>query len=234
MLAPRFWFSSPPATPGTLADLQTDPAPLLRALPVVAQVEVSPAQQPASGKPVGRILHLRDLHLSPPDGIPEAAYARHLLQVELCQAEQLALLRAQVARHGLRAVWVEGMTDRGREAFLAKIEPFRGQPAKLPTPPELLNAGAAPRLWLAGELSELLPLEDAVAYQAAGVDGRQDREGNRRREEAMVKRIVAQGSPLAVVVLGAAHDLRAVAAQIAPGWEVVRVTTKAVKEVMGE
>jgi hypothetical protein len=116
-----------PQDKGRVDDLGRPVADLLRQLPGVVSVEVVPA----SGKPARRLIHLRDFHYVPRDlfalelrgqgAISEEEmdlrYQEHLLQVELVQLEQLALLRCLARRHGLRRVCVEGMTPEGVKNF---------------------------------------------------------------------------------------------------------------------
>jgi hypothetical protein len=108
-------------------DLGRPVADLLRQLPGVVSVEVVPA----SGKPTRRLIHLRDWHYVRRDLFAlelrgqgavaeeeiDLRYQKHLLQVELVQLEHLALLRCLARRHGLRRVYVEGMTPEGVKNF---------------------------------------------------------------------------------------------------------------------
>jgi hypothetical protein len=59
-----------------------------------------------------------------------------LLEVELVQLEQAALLRCLARRHGLRRVLIEGLTPDGVEALRARVEAARGMLARRP---ELLH-----------------------------------------------------------------------------------------------
>lgn len=75
---------------------------------------------------------------------------------------------------------------------------------------DLLQIGAAGRLLLAGEIDEVLPLEDHAAWRAANPinPGKVeiDKGTNEQRERAMVRRLLK--TERAVIVVGAAHDLR--------------------------
>jgi hypothetical protein len=116
-----------PQDKGRVDDLGRPAADLLRQLPCVVSVEVVPA----GGKPIRRLIHLRDFHHVPCDLFAlelggqgaiseeeiELRYQEHLLQVELVQLEHLALLRCLARRHGLRRVYVEGMTPEGVKNF---------------------------------------------------------------------------------------------------------------------
>ena len=63
---------------------------------------------------------------------------------------------------------------------------------------------------LAGEIEEVLPLEDSVLHaQADPINGDElkfDREKVREREDAQVKAVLAKGS-FGLIVLGGSHDL---------------------------
>lgn len=219
LLGMALWvFTRPtPPRPGTLGDLTTDAAALVRTLPDVALVEVR--HQPA-GPPAGRIVHVLDWHLT-----PDIADAAHLAAVELVQAEQMALLKALALQHDLERVWIEGLTLENRASFLASLEPFRGKD-RFPAPPELLNAGSAARLHLAGIVKELLPAESARLHRAGQPQGGVvDADLSRLRDRAIVGNVVARDGPLAVIVLGGAHDLTNHVKADAPGWEYIRVGT---------
>jgi hypothetical protein len=75
---------------------------------------------------------------------------------------------------------------------------------------DLLRVGAAGQLVLAGELANVLPVEDEVPFEAANPIGNDDTltldsQMNERREDAQVRNVL-NGGPL-VVILGCAHDL---------------------------
>lgn len=126
-----------PATKGRIDDLDVPPEDILRGLPGVVAVDF-PVRLT---KPASRIVHLRDLHLVPSDlfaidvrhaaGRPladaEAArlYEEHLLEVELVQIEQMAILRCLSRRHGLRTVRIEGLTAKEVNLFRERIESLK-------------------------------------------------------------------------------------------------------------
>jgi hypothetical protein len=114
-----------PQTPGSIADLATDAAALLRQLPGVENVEVLVA----CPKPTHRIIHLRDWHWVdrdtlatewahdlgrslPPEEV-DLRYEEALLQVELVQRDLLTVLRCLIRHHGLRQVFAEAVTTQG-------------------------------------------------------------------------------------------------------------------------
>jgi len=102
----------------------------------------------------------------------------------------------------------------------------------------LLEMGAAGRLLISGELEDMVPLEDAEAMEKAkpispngGV--KLDPQKIKRRHDAQVKAVVKQG-PVAVIILGGAHDLTASIKRVGGGpFEYLRVTTKRFREIGG-
>jgi hypothetical protein len=100
----------------------------------------------------------------------------------------------------------------------------------------MLDLGAAVRLMVAGELAEVLPLDDARLLDAAKpaqVDGRLvfDKDKVKEREDVMVKNALANDAA-AVIILGGSHDLTGSVQRIGPPWtEYVRVTVKAYQEL---
>ncbi len=91
--------------------------------------------------------------------------------------------------------------------------------------------GAARRLLIAGEIEEVLALEDASLLEAAnpiGPDGsvQQDPERVRAGQDAHVKAILHQGG-VAAIILGGGHDLSAsVGASSPKRFEYRLLTTK--------
>lgn len=104
---------------------------------------------------------------------------------------------------------------------------------------ELLRIGAAGRMLLAGELAEVVPIEDEVSFENANPIGKDgsvtlDAKKNRRREDAQVKKLL-KGEPLVVVILGGSHDLSDNIARLAnEKCRYVVVTTRAFAEAAGE
>jgi hypothetical protein len=77
---------------------------------------------------------------------------------------------------------------------------------------QLLRIGAAGRMLMAGELAEIVPLDDDAAHKAANPlknDGTVvlDESEIDSREKAMAERLLAGDEAVVVIVLGAAHDL---------------------------
>ncbi len=114
-------------------DLDAQVVDLLRQLPGVVHVEVAVA----AAKPTCRIVHLRDWHYVPKDLYAldmKQAHGRELaddeidrlhqellLEVEVVQLEQMALLRCLIKHHGLKRVFSEGFSLGELEAYREKI-----------------------------------------------------------------------------------------------------------------
>lgn len=126
-----------PKTQARIDDLDSPVDDLLRHLPGVAKVEVAvPAK-----KPTARIVHLRDWHFVPRDLYAldmKQAHGRELtdkeidrlhqellLEVELVQLEQIALLRCLVKHHGLKKVFSEGFSAKELAAYRERIAVLR-------------------------------------------------------------------------------------------------------------
>jgi hypothetical protein len=126
-----------PQTAGSIADLNTDAADLLRQLPGVENVEVLVT----GPKPTHRIIHLRDWHWvdrdtlatewahelgrSLPPAEVDLRYEEALLQVELVQRELLPVLRCLVRHHGLKRLLAETATAQGVDHFHEQVALLR-------------------------------------------------------------------------------------------------------------
>jgi hypothetical protein len=102
---------------------------------------------------------------------------------------------------------------------------------------EVLELGA-PAPLLAEGLLDVAALDEEEALEEAsphwkGGRLRLDPGAIKAREEAMAKRLAAAG-PLAVVLLGGAHDLTEATREHAPRVRYVRVTSRAYREASGE
>jgi hypothetical protein len=264
-----------PTIQGKLDDLKAPAADVLRQLPGVAEVEVLVA----APKPTHRIVHLRDWHHVPADlfaadvrqaaGKPlsdeevGALYREHLLQVELVQTEQEAVLRCLVRHHGLKRALAEGLTPKGLHAYREVLAALRATDRDLADlrklragvkreAPEidreiedlvrdhrrrLVEYGAASALESAGEV-EALPLDDDALLDASkpvSPDGkvRLDPAKIEARHDGQVKAALASG-PCSLLILGGAHDLSASVRRLGGGTaEYLRVSTARYKEVAG-
>lgn len=101
---------------------------------------------------------------------------------------------------------------------------------------DLLHLGGAGRLILDGELDGALPLEDADAHAASnpvGDDGSVtlDQEKIEARQDAQV-RLLLEGDPVTIVILGGAHDLSDNLERLAgDSAEYIRVELNAWKQI---
>jgi len=272
-----------PTIKAQIDDLGSPVADLLRHLPGVVQVDVGVR----ATNPNSRIVHLRDWHFVPKelyaldleDGLGRKLTAAEidrlhqelLLEVELVQLEQMAVLRCLIQHHGLKRVFSEGFSQRELDAYREKIAVLkamdeeqiplvRNQLNEVRTLIEsstgetkeeakaiesqlvtmlndhkhrLLEVGAAGRLLISGELEDVLPLEESETFEQAnpispsgGV--KLDPVKIDARHDAQVKAVLMEG-PVAVIVLGGAHDLSASVRRFGGNCEYLRVTTKRVR-----
>jgi hypothetical protein len=222
---------------------------LLGQLPGVARAEVGVQAE----KPTCRIVHLRDWHFVPRDLFTielrqtggrewtaeeiEQQHQELLLEVEAVQLEQLAVLRCLIRHHQLGDIrgLLQGMdpdTDRHRKAkqIEAEIAEMLHQYRV-----RLLELGAPGRLLIAGEIDEVLPLDDAGLLdraQPVTPEGkvRLDPEKLKARQDAQVQAVRAKGG-LGLIVLGGAHDLSDCVRRLGRGQcEYIRVTTRRFQE----
>lgn len=176
---------------GTLDDLRSDAVYILNRCPGVVSVERTVSAE----HPRRRIVHILDFHpiafedlaADIRDRDPTASdadiaskYVALMDSIVPVQISQAKLLSWLARNHGVRRVHFEGMTDADKP-FLA-----------------------------AGSHALAVPVEDADAHRRADpFQGERVVFGgpaNDAREAAIVRRLLDAG-PLAVVVLGAAHDL---------------------------
>jgi hypothetical protein len=257
-----------PQVQGSIADLHSPAAEILRQLPGVVRVET----RVACPTPTHRIIHFRDWHFVPPDlfaadladsfGRPPAdeeadLYHRELLlQVELVTMEQAFALAALAHHHGLVRVLSEGLTVEGLSDFRDVMEKLRTTDRELAGlrkqraglkgnaeaidraiaqlvrghRQQLLPYGAVGRLTL-DQAVDVLPLDDEAALIPA-LPIRPDPAKLDARREAQVRAVLASG-PVAVVALGASHDLSAAVTKLSGTVEYVQVTTSAVERFAG-
>jgi len=125
----------PPIPRGNVLDLKADAGGILVDGTGVSIRGLCPPS------PTRRIIHVRDWHLVPrdlfmldlqtsssPQFVQEhgaTLYARHLKAVAEVQAEQISLLRSLISRHGLRRVYIEGLTEEKADDFHAMVDVLR-------------------------------------------------------------------------------------------------------------
>lgn len=151
-------------------------------------------------------------------------YHEFLKSVDAIQNQQMQLLRGLIKKHKLKAVYLEGLTEKNDKGTMQFIETLKKY-EKTKTAPEsdfdrlvtaqnrldLLELGSAGRLVVKGELKTLLPAEDSKAFEAADpvrADGTVvfDKKADEAREDAIVRNLIkAEG--VVVIVLGGDHDL---------------------------
>lgn len=235
-----------PARPSAFLDVET-----LKALPYVHAVEVSPAT-----KPKRQIIHILNWHYLDPETFHADGgedWAAFLDDVEAVQVEQMALLRELAKSHGLKAVFLEGIAQDEMPAFrklLGHLARWKKPELKGPSwevlsdqmlidmhRQDTLEVGAGGRLMMTGEL-EVIPAEDAHALEAANPvkDGKvqYDEAANERREDAIVRNVLASESPVSVLVMGGGHDLTDNVERIGGQVEYVRVQVNAHRKATGE
>lgn len=175
-------------------------APIVGAAVLIAIYKPDPPQVPTAPY---RIVQIADWHWVEGDNDPEL--------LERIQRQQMDAIR----KLEVREVWIEGQSDETIDDFrkhLLKLRDVKLPEGDSPTEQiirdtyyeDLLQIGAAGRLLMAGEIDDVLPLEDHKAWRAAKpVGGAIDEAANEARERAMAKRLPSR----AVIVLGMDHDL---------------------------
>jgi hypothetical protein len=273
-----------PVIPGRIDDLESPAAEILRQLPGVVQVE----ELVRCEKPTHRIIHLRDWHFVPRvsyaldmNGVYgrvldeaefDRLYRRLLLEVELVQSEEMAILRCLIQHHGLKRVYGEGFSPSELSAYRERISVLKsieaehiprirhqlaevqdilktatGERRKEAQAIEsklqkmlaehkalLLEMGGAGRLLISGELEDVLPLDEAEALDQANpiaADGSVEHDPSKieARHDAQVQ-LLMKGQPVALIVLGGAHDLSK-SVRRHGGCEYLRMTTKWFSEI---
>ncbi len=211
-----------------LSDVRSDAASILRKAPGVARVE----RLVSVRRPTRRIIHIADYHWISRDDLAadlrdqhsetteadiDAEYERIMTEVRCVQAKQLRFIRWLAKEHSVRAIHIEGLTDRDDWAYAALVRLV----GKGNVEPERI--GAAGQALASGEIEAVLPAEDEAAYLAAGVEMKEqfvfDGPRNEARKAAIAERLIASG-PLSIVVLGAADDL---SKHVPAGCEYLRV-----------
>jgi hypothetical protein len=189
----------------------------LRGLREVARVDYS---GPKDAKLT--VVHIRDFHFVPKElaDVERLNYPALLDEVQRVQSDEMAIARFLIQRHGIQAIFSEGLSKESLSGFTVRIDLLRDMDtlAKAGTldADELrqrremaLTVGIAGQLLLAKAIREILPLEDEKALQDAKpvVDGKvvPNEAKTAARRKAMVAHLPAEG--MALIVLGGSHDL---------------------------
>jgi hypothetical protein len=212
-------------------DISTDCKPTLEGLPGVVSVTRHVTSEPIAR----RVIQIDDWHYvrwepfaaDLRDGDPsitdediDLAHTRHLVEVRAVQAEQIEVLRA-LADLGVKEVFVERLM----------VEDLPLLPHLLTAADSMTALGAAGELHRQGVL-KILPAETLAAHRAANPlteDGTIELKARIDAQHADIVGQLATREPLAVVVLGAQHDLTDA---LPPGVEYIRLRTKRVAELM--
>jgi hypothetical protein len=157
-------------------------------------------------------------------------YESVLARIEAVQEEQQQLLSAMIRSHHIRAIYAEGLSPESRRLLsMLKsgtedvLRPARKQFER--------QFGALGRLFLNGELKNILPAENlnlqvaAIPFRADG-SYHFDPETHEKREDAMIKCIMDRGDKDAVIVLGGGHDLTNNIQRLGKSCQYIRVVTK--------
>lgn len=92
---------------------------------------------------------------------------------------------------------------------------------------DMLQIGAIGKLMMAGELEDVIPLDDSTLLKRANPvrdqSVRFDADAVARREEEMARRLVSSNEVVTVAVLGGAHDLTAAIAKLSapPSYTII-------------
>lgn len=151
-------------------------------------------------------------------------YISFLDGVRTIQKQQMKLLRSLIKKYNLKAVYVEGLTEKNHKGILEFLETMkRYEQTKKPSEDrfdrlieaqhqlDLLHVGAAPRLVMSGELKTVLPAEDSRAMESANPvkpDGSvvYDLKAAISREDAIARNLL-KADGVVVIILGGGHDL---------------------------
>jgi hypothetical protein len=250
-----------PKVNGMIGDLNAPAADILRQLPGVSVEQLVKIERPTH-----RIIHIRDWHYETREVFAlehknsDDAYQRFLLQVELVQLANEAVLRRLLRYHGLRRVLAEGVTPQGLDGYQGTIVSLKEMDRSIAALQEravasgkrsgklhrgielllkehrgrLVQYGASGRVAIDGDL-QVLPLDDGLLLQQAkpGAGG-VDSEKLAARNDGQVKAAIAAG-PVAVIELGGSHDLSESVRRVGGGQvEYYRLTTGRYVEVADE
>lgn len=184
----------------------------------------------------------------PADSETFSKYVDFLKDVDAVQKQQKRLLRDLIKKRKLKAVYIEGLTEKNYKDALNSIEATKEREKKEkklnPTDQyfealdktDLLQLGAAGQLVVKGELKTVLPAEDSTAFKAANPiqpDGKIvfNKKTNEAREDAIVRNLL-KGNGVVVIVLGGDHDLSDNLKRLSKNVKYKRVAVPKYTEVM--
>lgn len=148
----------------------------------------------------------------------DTEYHNFLESIRSEQRGQMMTLKDLIKRHGVNAVYVEGVTEKNVNELLRLVHSVKNGAAIQRVSSDFVELGAAGRLIVSGELQTLLPAEESTAYEASNPANSGgplefakkiefDKNANERREDAIVRNLLkAEGT--AVILLGKDHNLR--------------------------
>lgn len=217
----------------------------LQKLVHVASVEVTPAR----GESTRQLIHILDYHFVPRDAFEadfhtqeptvtendiEREWGAFLSDVEAVQEEQIDLLIELRKFHGIKAVYLEGVTEAKAKEVPAMAEKILGwqdrggddamsEFLRHMNREHRLELGAAARV----DGLEVRAAENAESLKAAnpvrGGKVAYDSVAKERRENAIVQNVLAGSEPVVALILGGGHNLKD---NVPEGVEVVRVAVK--------
>lgn len=148
-------------------------------------------------------IELRDQDPNVTEEEIEAEYQAMLAIMLEVKGNQLRLIRWLAKKRGVRAIYLEGLTDIDKDIYAETVR-------FVSTGERAMFIDAAGQALLAGDIESVLPADDEAAFEAANSvidDGvKFDASANDAREAAIVRRLAENGH-LAVVILGVGHDL---------------------------
>lgn len=160
----------------------------------------------ADYRKVNRTFVAIDLREQDPDVTEEEIEAEYQAMLAIMlevKGNQLRVIRWLAKQHGIRAIYLEGLTDIDKDVYADTVR-------FISTGERAMFIDAAGQALLAGDIESVLPADDEAAFEAANPDTdddvKLDAAANDAREAAMVRRL-AESGPLAVVLLGVGHDL---------------------------
>jgi hypothetical protein len=198
------------------------------------KVELVQLQQAAALRCLALHHGLRVVHVErlTPEQLPE--FSKRVEALKEADSRQAELWQEVADAHKLlREMDAKGQT--GTERY-AKVRAVAEEAAKRfqQHQRDLVELGAAPRLLVGGELQRVLPLDNAKLLQA--MDPKRDSGPTWNRifapifREAWMAKTLADAGPMAVAILGGAHDLTEPLGALG-GVEYLRVTMRAMGDV---